>query len=66
MKDKMKSILMIVGVSAVVLFGLYFASYRNGEKLQFTKSASYESAVYSDTVVDQSCRWRVLLSPLCH
>ena len=58
MKDKMKSILMIVGVSAVVLFGLYFASCRNGEKLQFAKSASYESAVYSDTVVEESASFR--------
>lgn len=58
MKDKMKSILMIVGVSAVVLFGLYFASCRNGEKLQFAKSVDYESAVYSDTVVEESASFR--------
>ena len=58
MKDKMKSILMIVGVSAVVLFGLYFASCRNGEKLQFAKSVDYESAVYSDAVVEESASFR--------
>lgn len=58
MKDKMKSILMIVGVSAVVLFGLYFASCRNGEKLQFAKSVDYESAVYSDAIVEESASFR--------
>ena len=54
----MKSILMIVGVSAVVLFGLYFASCRNGEKLQFAKSVDYESAVYSDAIVEESASFR--------
>lgn len=58
MKDKMKSILMIVGVSAVVLFGLYFASCKNKGVVQFAKSASYESAVYSDTVVEESASFR--------
>ena len=58
MKTKIKSILMILCVSAVVIFGLYFASCRNGEKLQFAKSSSYESAVYSDTVVEESASFR--------
>ena len=54
MKDKMKSVLMILGVSAVVILGLYFAGCKNKGVVQFAKSASYESAVYSDAIMEES------------
>ena len=54
MKDKMKSVLMILGVAAVVILGLYFAGCKNKGVVQFAKSASYESAVYSDAVMEES------------
>lgn len=54
MKDKMKSILMILGVAAVVILGLYFAGCKNKGVVQFAKSASYESAVYSDAIMEES------------
>lgn len=54
MKDKMKSVLMILGVSAVVILGLYFVGCKNKGVVQFAKSASYESAVYSDAIMEES------------
>ena len=54
MKDKMKSVLMILGVAAVVSLGLYFAGCKNKGVVQFAKSASYESAVYSDAIMEES------------
>lgn len=54
MKDKMKSVLMILGVAAVVILGLYFAGCKNKGVVQFAKSASYESAVYSDAIMEES------------
>ena len=50
----MKSVLMILGVSAVVILGLYFAGCKNKGVVQFAKSASYESAVYSDAIMEES------------
>ena len=58
MKDKMKSVLMILGVSAVVILGLYFAGCKNKGVVQFAKSASYESAVYSDALMEESVSTR--------
>lgn len=58
MKDKMKSVLMILGVTAVVILGLYFAGCKNKGVVQFAKSASYESAVYSDMVLEESVSTR--------
>lgn len=54
MKDKMKSVLVILGVAAVVILGLYFAGCKNKGVVQFAKSASYESAVYSDAIMEES------------
>lgn len=51
MKDKMKSVLMILGVAAVVILGLYFAGCKNKGVVQFSKS---ESAVYSDAIMEES------------
>ena len=50
----MKSVLMILGVAAVVILGLYFAGCKNKGVVQFAKSASYESAVYSDAIMEES------------
>lgn len=50
----MKSVLMILGVSAVVILGLYFVGCKNKGVVQFAKSASYESAVYSDAIMEES------------
>ena len=50
----MKSVLMILGVTAVVILGLYFAGCKNKGVVQFAKSASYESAVYSDAIMEES------------
>ena len=47
----MKSVLMILGVSAVVILGLYFAGCKNKGVVQFAKS---ESAVYSDAIMEES------------
>ena len=58
MKDKMKSVLMILGVAAVVILGLYFAGCKNKGVVQFAKSASYESAVYSDAIMEESVSTR--------
>ena len=58
MKDKMKSVLMILGVSAVVILGLYFAGCKNKGVVQFAKSASYEPAVYSDALIEESVSTR--------
>ena len=58
MKDKMKSVLMILGVAAVVILGLYFAGCKNKGVVQFAKSASYESAVYSDALMEESVSTR--------
>lgn len=51
MKDKMKLVLMILGVTAVVILGLYFAGCKNKGVVQFAKS---ESAVYSDAIMEES------------
>ena len=58
MKTKIKSILMILCVSAVVIFGIYFASCRNGKSVQFVEDVAYESAVYSDMVLEESVSLR--------
>ena len=50
----MKSVLVILGVAAVVILGLYFAGCKNKGVVQFAKSASYESAVYSDAIMEES------------
>ena len=54
----MKSVLMILGVAAVVILGLYFAGCKNKGVVQFAKSASYESAVYSDALMEESVSTR--------
>lgn len=54
----MKSVLMILGVAAVVILGLYFAGCKNKGVVQFAKSASYESAVYSDAIMEESVSTR--------
>ena len=47
----MKLVLMILGVTAVVILGLYFAGCKNKGVVQFAKS---ESAVYSDAIMEES------------
>ena len=54
----MKSVLVILGVAAVVILGLYFAGCKNKGVVQFAKSASYESAVYSDALMEESVSTR--------
>ena len=54
MKEKLKSSLIIAGISVVVILGLYFAGCKNGSPMEFGKSDLYKSAVYSDALMEES------------
>ena len=54
MKEKLKSTLIIAGISVVVILGLYFAGCKNGSPMELGKSDLYKSAVYSDALMEES------------
>lgn len=57
MKEKLKSALIIGGISLVVIFGIFFASCEKGN-MTFSKKGVFEEATYSDMVLSESAPMR--------
>ena len=57
MKEKLKSALIIGGISLVVIFGIFFASCEKGN-MTFSKKGVFEEATYSDRVLSESAPMR--------
>ena len=54
MKEKLKSSLIIAGISVVVIFGFYFAGCKNGNPMEFAKNEVYTAKGFSDTLMEES------------
>lgn len=54
MKEKLKSSLIIAGISVVVIFGFYFAGCKNGNPMEFAKNEVYTAKGFSDALMEES------------
>ena len=54
MKEKLKSGLLIAGISVVVVLGLYFAGCKNGSPMEFAKNEVFTAKGFSDALMEES------------